>query len=236
MCVVILHYNDANMTEEYVDNLLDLKWGKHLFHIIIVDNASPDNSGKLLLDNYNNNEFVDVIHMESNEGFARGNNTGIRYALENYDADLIMVSNNDIIIDDPNFSQKVVELYDKEDFAVLGPDIYSVYRNAHQSPISKKHSEIIELKQRITDIDKKLKKLKIIDKLGVYDILRGVKKVFKPDYSSADGWDKRQEDVVLQGAFFILSKEYLNAYPDGLYPGTFLYMEEDILNYRTRKK
>ena len=44
-------------------------------------------------------------------------------------------------------------------------------------------------------------------------------------------YDKKQYNVVLQGAFFVLTKKYLNKHPEGLYPGTFLYMEELILFY-----
>ena len=40
----------------------------------------------------------------------------------------------------------------------------------------------------------------------------------------------------MQGAFFVLSKLYDEYYPDGLYDGTFLFMEEDILAFRCRKK
>ena len=42
--IVILHYNDAQMTENYIRNLNNLNWEDIRWHIIVVDNASPDGS------------------------------------------------------------------------------------------------------------------------------------------------------------------------------------------------
>ena len=41
---------------------------------------------------------------------------------------------------------------------------------------------------------------------------------------------------MVHGAFFVLTRKYMEAYPDGLYPETFLYEEEYILNYRAHLK
>ena len=43
--------------------------------------------------------------------------------------------------------------------------------------------------------------------------------------------DTIQYDVVIHGAFFVLTNTYLEKYPHGLFAGTFLYKEEDILAY-----
>ncbi len=236
ICIVILHYNDAEMTIEYINKLKSLNWCNIHYHFIVVDNASYDVSGERLKKQYETDDLVDVILLSKNEGFARGNNVGIRYAIEKYDSDLVIVSNNDISITDKDFPSKIVNEYERSGFDVFGPDIYSIYRNIHQSPICNKYLEVEGLKQKIVDIDKKLKKLRIIERLGVYELIRGIKRIVKPENISVENWDKRQENVVIQGAFFAISRGYLEAYPDGLYPGTFLYMEEDILNYRVIKK
>ncbi len=235
ICIVILHYNNAYMTTEYVSNLKSLNWNNLQYHIIVVDNASPDKSGEILEQQYSVDDHIDVILLHENEGFARGNNAGIQYAVAKYDSDIIIVSNNDILISDKDFPGKIINEYEHSGFDVFGPDIFSLYRNIHQSPIRNIYSEAEVIKQRIADIDKKLKKLKIIDRLGIYELVRGIKRLVRPEYISAENWDKRQENVVVQGAFFAISRGYLEAYPEGLYPGTFLYMEEDILNYRVIK-
>ena len=82
--IVILHYNDAQMTESYIRNLNNLSWEDLRGHIIVVDNASPDGSGVLLKSKYADSKNVTVLINERNEGFARGNNVGIRYCHESF--------------------------------------------------------------------------------------------------------------------------------------------------------
>ncbi len=233
--VVILHYNDAGMTEKYIDNLSGLDWTGIDHHIIVTDNASPDGSGQILYRKYEDDPHVSVLLLEENEGFARGNNAGIKYAISNFDPDLIIVSNNDIIIEDHDLPGKLVSVYKRTGFAVFGPDIYSITRNYHQSPVRDHYLSSDELKNKIRSINRSLRILHLLDTLKLYDLLRNIKLKIRPDNNDADGYDRYREDVVLQGAFFVLSKDYLTEYPDGLYPGTFLYMEEDLLNYRAKK-
>lgn len=233
--IVILHYNDAEMTGNYINNLSELNWSGINYHIIIVDNASPDKSGAILAKRYANDPISSVVLLDKNEGFARGNNAGIKLACSKYDSELIIVSNNDITIEDPDLPQKLVSVYEKTGFAVFGPDIYSTTRNYHQSPIRDHYLNVDELDEKIQNIDKTLRKLYILDKLKLYDFLRRIKRMIKPENPDSTDYDKYQEGVVLQGAFFVLSRKYLEKYPDGLYPETFLYMEEDFLNYRSKK-
>lgn len=233
--VVILHYNDFELTKNYIENLNKQKWTDISYHFIIVDNNSSDKSGKRLFDYYKDVEKVDVILSEKNLGFARGNNLGIEKAVLKYDSDLIVISNNDIIIQDTMFMQKLVCSYDTYGFDVMGPDIFSTRRGFHQSPIRKRHLSLQEIDKQIEDIDKKLRLLKIVDKLKIYNFLSWIKTKSVGNPKNCKDYDKVQYDVVLQGAFFVLSKGYMKIYPDGLYSKTFLYMEEDILNYRVKK-
>lgn len=233
--VVILHYNDMGMTNAYIENLRALDWHDISCHFIIVDNASPDGSGIPLEAMYTDSKDTVVLCSEENLGFARGNNIGIQYANSHYGSDLIVVSNNDIIIEDHDFMQKLAAVYIREKPDVLGPDIFSTRKQIHQSPIRIHHVNEDELKNRIREIDQMLWKLRIIDKLKIYDLISYLKRLAKRFPSDAPHYDSIQEGVVLHGAFFVLSKGYLAVYPDGIYPGTFLYMEEDILNYRVRK-
>ncbi len=234
--IVILHYNDAAMTESYIANIQTLNWTGIDYHIIIVDNASLDGSGRILANKYDSSSIIDVILLSSNEGFARGNNVGINHALNSYCPDLIVVSNNDIIIDNADLPQKLVAIYKSTGYDILGPDVYSITRKYHQSPIRDHYLSLIELNEKKKNIDKALSKLYVLDFLKIYDLLRGVKRIINPKTMDVLNYDKYQEDVVIHGAFFVLSKGYFSAYPDGLYPATFLYMEEDILNYRATKK
>lgn len=236
LSVVILHYNDAAMTRSYIEDLKKQNWENIPHHFIIVDNASPDGSGKELAECFDCDPQTVVLLSGENLGFSRGNNLGIQYAATQFRSDLVIVSNDDIVIEDHGFMQKLVRMYDQEGFDLFGPDIYSTRKEIHQSPIRSCHLSTSELVEKMSQIDRTLWKLKIIDRLKVYDLISRIKKLIGKSHKDAAGYDTAQEGAVLHGAFFVLGEGYLRAYPDGLYPGTFLYMEEDILNYRARKR
>ena len=240
LCVVILHYNNFEMTRGYVENLKRLSARNYEKHIIIVDNKSPDGSGKPLFEYFIEDPEVDVLLLDKNLGFAKGNNAGILFARDKYNAGLIAVSNSDIEIRDKLFFEKVIRIYERDRFDVFGPDIFGVHYRVHQSPIRPDHMTMEQIDLRIKGIGETLRKVRLIKKLRLYNLLYNARrfltgvsfnrKNFKRDYS------RYQTGAVLQGAFFVLNDNYLKAYPDGLYPGTFLYVEEDILNYRAKLK
>lgn len=65
-----------------------------------------------------------LIKNNKNEGFAEGNNIGIRYALKNLDPDYILLLNNDTVVDRKFLVEmlKVSESNDK--IGIVGPKIY----------------------------------------------------------------------------------------------------------------
>lgn len=235
--IVVLHYNDRNMTIRYVDNLMSLNWQNYSYHIVIVDNCSPDNSGSFLKSFFADNKRVDVILNHENLGFAKGNNEGIRFARNKWKSKMIIISNNDIRIEDINLPQKMVSLYQSRNPAVIGPDIFSLSKGIHQSPIANKPLNIEGLNLRIKKINKRLIVLKIIEILHIYELISKFKKLIKSK-SGREGYKHEcmQENVVLHGAFFVLCDSYFTDYPLGLYDKTFLYMEEDILAYLCNEK
>lgn len=236
--VVILHYNNLEDTTQYVENLRRLNWSEIQYHFIIVDNASPDGSGKQLEQLYREDPVVRVLLSQENLGFAKGNNLGITYAAEQFGSDFIAVSNNDIEIRDLDFFQTLCSLYDRESFAVCGPDIYSVGKQFHQSPIRTQLLTEKELETSLTVMAKKLRQLRLLKKLRLYEPLRKIKHLLGRGAGgiSAKNPDSVQYDVVVHGAFFVLTQEYLARYPWGLYPETFMYQEEDILAYLCARK
>lgn len=238
ICIVVLHYNDAWMTENYVNSLQrSQQWNNLTYHIVIVDNNSPDGSGSILKAKYHEAMDVTILLNDCNIGFARGNNVGISYAFHRLGARLVVVSNNDIQIDDGYFMPKLWEIYKNEPFAVLGPDIYSLKKELHQSPIRCCPMSEKQLEEYIRHIDNLLEKLKIIKALHIYGSISWIKRLSgKKPGKEGEKYQFEQTNVVVQGAFFVLSELYNASYPDGLYDGTFLYMEEDILVYRCRKK
>ena len=91
--VIIVNYCQSQLTLKCIESIRKSK-GVDPF-IVVVDNASPDNSYEVLNENVEN---IILIRSDENDGFAAGNNIGIRYAIQN-GADSLMLLNNDTEID-----------------------------------------------------------------------------------------------------------------------------------------
>ena len=97
---VILHYRAVEMTRTCVERIQALDGSKH---IVIVDNASPNGTGRILKEEYAGQDNVTVLLNEENAGFARGNNLGIRWVCTHLPAQFTVVLNNDVEIRQKDF-------------------------------------------------------------------------------------------------------------------------------------
>ncbi|PEG86526.1 MULTISPECIES: glycosyltransferase [unclassified Lactobacillus] len=96
----ILNYNDWKTTQSLVDKI---KKYKVLDYIVVVDNASPDNSFNHLNQLYDNDSKVKVISTTKNGGYGYGNNFGIKYAHDKLKSKYVLLSNPDVF-----FTQKML--------------------------------------------------------------------------------------------------------------------------------
>lgn len=78
---VILAYNSKKTIDDCLNSIFD-KTKDLEAEVIVVDNNSPDQSGKYVMEKYGNK--VIVIENPKNEGFARGMNLGLERATGNY--------------------------------------------------------------------------------------------------------------------------------------------------------
>lgn len=117
---VILNYNDYKETIECVTNLINLS---NELHIIIVDNASPNNSYKILKSKFENLDNVEIILNSNNKGYAAGNNVGFRYIASNYkNIDYVILMNPDTRATSIKSIEKLYEVINKnEKLAVVAP-------------------------------------------------------------------------------------------------------------------
>lgn len=226
---VILHYLAYDMTVECISKLLD-KFEKYDMHIVIVDNASRNQSGKKLQEKYLKESLVTVIENTENLGFAKGNNVGYQYLTDRYDMDYIIVMNNDILIEQKEFLDLIDKIYLEQPFDVLGPDIYCPKIQMHQNPSREKgltKEELLELQES---------KCHFLSHPMYYYFrhmtLGKVKKVLKKDRSARrPDYTSNSQSSVLHGACYIFSKNYMRLRKNCFNPKTFMYMEEDILYY-----
>lgn len=229
---VILHYLTFEVTVKCVESILsNIKYEN--YKIVIMDNGSVNGSGEKLECFYKNNNNVKVIISESNLGFSAGNNIGYKYAKKSFKADFIVVLNNDTEIVQKDFIAKLKEIYEETEYYVLGPDIVNL-DGIHQSP---QRNHIITLKEirrwyytRLLfsiylHLHKFLRLPNNFIGLQIYR-RRNAKRYQKYQY------DKRQENVELQGACFIFSPKFVYDSEVAFEELTFMYGEEPLLGLR----
>lgn len=221
---VILHYLAEKDTIECIESIRHSVTYKEKT-IIVVDNASTNQSFSNIKKLYRDSGIIFISNAE-NLGFARGNNVGFQYAKNVIKANFIVLLNNDTIIEQNNFVDIILEKYSKYKFYVLGPDIVS-NDGFHQNPMknrnwNKRKLKLFKLKTQLRLLDLHMFSLgpQILKKKQKADALRAP---INGDVCN----------IRLHGACLIFSPDYVQEY-DGLDDGTFLYMEEDLLQIHMR--
>lgn len=120
--VVILNWNRLDLTEKCINSLLKThSTGKNI-SIVVVDNASTDNSVEKIKKKF---PKINILVNRKNLGWSGGNNVGIRYALKK-GADIVILINNDTVFIQRNFLAKLVKNFNiNPSVGVVGPKILS---------------------------------------------------------------------------------------------------------------
>ena len=108
--IVILNWNEPKITIRCIESCINLNYDN--FDIIIVDNASIDDSVNILKSKF---PGITLIQNNNNMGYAGGNNIGIDYALTN-NSDYIWILNNDVIVEQNSLSY-LMEFFKKNNDA-----------------------------------------------------------------------------------------------------------------------
>ncbi|MCD8011873.1 MAG: glycosyltransferase [Lachnospiraceae bacterium] len=212
--VVVLNYMNFALTEKCVDNILQKETD---VFVVIVDNASPNESYDELRQHYKNSKDVLTIRNEANNGYSAGNNCGFRKIKEVHpEIDYYCVLNPDAEITENNTFKalkRVLETH--EDIAVCAPTM--------------------------------LLNHKYIPCETGYGVLPKVKDIYKRHFLLYRGNDNRIKDFALDvlddniayvdfviGACFMIKRVALESigYMD---EGTFMYNEEAILSIHLTK-
>ncbi|MBN1163420.1 MAG: glycosyltransferase family 2 protein [Candidatus Krumholzibacteriota bacterium] len=114
--VIVLNWNGEAVIGPCLESLLAVE--DPPLKIIVVDNASTDSSLSILEDSF---PQVTLIKNERNELFARGNNVGLRYALDK-GGEAFLLLNNDTEVD-PSCFREMMRALEKPDIGIVGPCI-----------------------------------------------------------------------------------------------------------------
>lgn len=204
VAVVILNYKSWRDTLNEID-LCHKEIGIDYENIIVVDNASPNESKEEL--EKNSQLGYRFIYSTENNGYASGNNIGLKYAF-NHGYKYALILNNDILFNDKEFLKKLLEVVDKDNkLAVVNPDVYSP--SGYLFNRDAKRPNLFDYTVGMHLYKKRGRNIQDIDKYGY---------VYRP-----------------QGCCMLVDLNKLNQV-DYLDDSTFLYYEEVILAERLINK
>jgi GT2 family glycosyltransferase len=115
---VVLNWNSADETIECIHSLLNSSY-KNL-QIVIVDNFSADDSVNVIKKTF---PTIKLICNSFNNGYAGGNNLGIKWAL-NLNADYILILNNDVTVDFSMVSVLVESIEKNEKIGLISGKVF----------------------------------------------------------------------------------------------------------------
>jgi len=115
---IILNWNTAQITKKCVLSIY-----KHLdkkdFQIVIVDNASTDNSISLFKKLQKKHKNLFIIKNQSNLGFSAGNNTAQKYFITKY----LVFLNSDILLFDNSITNAINYLKKHKNIGLVAPKL-----------------------------------------------------------------------------------------------------------------
>lgn len=118
MLIIILNWNSPSETITCLDSAFRLDYP--IFHVIVVDNGSTDDS---IAQIHAAHPTVEILKIDQNKGYAGGNNHGIEQCLHN-NYDYVWVLNNDTYFEPNLLSVLINEIARSNNIAAISPIIY----------------------------------------------------------------------------------------------------------------
>jgi len=123
--IIVLTYNNLHLTRACIESLFrNTLWPN--WELIVVDNASTDGTPEYLQTLARQHENVRVFLNDRNEGFARGNNRGLRAATGEY----VVLLNNDTIVTRGWLGRLVRHLQRDPRIGLIGPTTNAIGNEA----------------------------------------------------------------------------------------------------------
>nr|QOW37897.1 GT [Leuconostoc mesenteroides] len=206
--LLVLNYNNFEQTESFVQVSLLLSF---FDYIVIVDNASSNNSYKVLSNSFQEYDNIIVLLSPSNSGYAGGNNFGLKYLNNRFDPDdVVYISNPDVILNLEALKTINRVILEDENIGLVTTNILNqkaAWRN-----------------------------LGYYKRIFIESYL--FRKFFHHEYLKIKYYPELTEEKypvdVVTGAFFAVTLATMTEIK-GFDANTFLYMEEDILAHRIKK-
>ena len=217
VAVIVLNYNTPQLTVDCVNNIIN-------YHckvkIVLVDNASTDDSLSIFERTFAKESCVHIIHNEKNIGYAKGNNSGIRWISKNCEnIKYVCIMNPDVKVDLDSFKKILECLSDGAIGFVTGRTIYCSAINKYNECAWTKPG-LWKWLIGVTLFGAFLSKIKFLD--GIY------KKNIFGYYPEKYYCNDIAYVFAVQGCFFMGRKDVFERIGN-FDENTFLYYEEEIL-------
>lgn len=222
---VVLGYGNFPMFAECVDWLMKIE-NIGQCEIVLVDNCSPDGTGDKLKAKTAEIKNITVLKNSENQGFAKGNNLGYRYARDVLRCETIVVMNSDVFIQDSSFYRKLVSVIERNrDVAIIAPDVINL-NGLHSNPY------------RTSVLSKKNARKRIVVKQAIRLLLKiGINYKGRNRVSFSSAYASEAKNITPHGACIIYTKPWTDNEDIAFYSQTFLYHEEFFLGaYVDRKQ
>lgn len=208
--IIVLNYNSTEDTISCVNKINSFAGG---YHIIVVDNCSPDNSFDIIKKHFKGDHNVDVIKTGSNDGYSSGNNFGIKFAISKYNSEIVGIINPDVVLSNKdNIDVLAKILMSNEDYGIIGGRAVNYYGND-------------SLRYSAWDIPTNIGILvNLSNALRNRQFLTHIEKVS----------DNLVQVDCVAGCYFLAKTEAMKNV-DFFDEGTFLYNEENILAIRMKR-
>ncbi len=116
--IIIINWNGKHLLGDCLDSIAAVSYNN--FKTLVVDNGSIDNSVGFIRENYQN---VEVLELEENLGFAKGNNIGFNH-VKRQNPQYVIFLNNDTVVD-KNFIDPLIAALEKSpEIGQTCPKIY----------------------------------------------------------------------------------------------------------------
>ena len=117
LSIIILSYNTEALTRQTIESIYkSTKLNTDQFEIIVLDNASTDNSVNMLRELSKNHDNVKIIENTENAGFSKGNNIAAKQAKGRY----FLFLNSDIIVQEEGVDRLLSYIRTHEDAHFVG--------------------------------------------------------------------------------------------------------------------
>lgn len=207
LSIIIVNYNNFELTINLVKNLLEKKVDAE---IVIVDNASTNNSYNEIENKCKDFRNVHLIETEKNLGYSGGNNFGIKFIVNKFSSiKYICIMNPDIeIISEKMFENLVAVLETQEQVAAVTAMTVLNNKFMTRNPCAFRYNNSFKI---------------------LFQNIKFFNKLLNDTYKEYECNENLISYVYkLQGCFFVIKREVFETI--GLFDeNVFLYFEEEIL-------